>query len=82
MESGRMLLTCIEFIQKSKKMNYQKYFYENNEIKLIIEEDVVGFYLIIYKQDAPHQSINDYLLDSLEQAFKVAKDKFGVSIEQ
>jgi hypothetical protein len=63
-------------------MIYLKYIYKSNSLKLIIEEDIIGFYLIIYKDPLSEKSNEDYLVDSLEEAFQEAKEKFGVSIEQ
>jgi len=40
-----------------------------------IEEDLVGWYLIKYEA---HQSSQDYLLDSLEDAFDEAEDRFEI----
>ena len=58
-----------------------KYLYKNDFIKLVIEEDIVGFYLIVYKLES-EKSNEDYLIDSLDDAFLEAQDKFGISKEQ
>lgn len=63
-------------------MNYQKYFYRSDFIKLIIEEDVVGYYLIVYYNPNSIESNEDYLVDSLEEAFKEAEERFGVLSQQ
>lgn len=63
-------------------MTFKKYQFQNEERKLIIEEDNVGWYLIIYTPPNNNQSSADYLLDSLEDAFEEAKDRFGVSPSQ
>lgn len=59
-------------------MIYLKYLYIDDNIKLIIEEDIVGFYLIVFKNPISQKSNEDYLVDSLDDAFKEAKDRFGI----
>lgn len=56
----------------------QKYSFISSDLKLIIEEDIIGYYLIVYKDIFSEVSTEDYLLDSLEEAFRVAQEKFGV----
>jgi hypothetical protein len=63
-------------------MKYLKYLYKNDYLKLVIEEDIVGFYLIVYNNPQSEKSSEDYLVDSLEDAFQEAKERFGVSSEQ
>lgn len=63
-------------------MSYLKYLYKDEFIKLIIEEDAVGFYLIVYKNPNTEKSDADYLVDSLEEAFKEANERFQISKEQ
>lgn len=63
-------------------MSYLKYLYKSDTLKLIIEEDVIGFYLIVYKDLQSKKSSEDYLVDSLEEVFQEAKEKFGVSSKQ
>jgi hypothetical protein len=63
-------------------MTYLKYIYKSNTLKLIIEEDIVGFYLTVYRDPLSEKSNEDYLVDSLEEAFQKAKDNFNVSIDQ
>ncbi len=60
-----------------------KYLYRKNNLKLIIEEDVVGYYLYVYK-DIENTGIatEDYLLDSLEMAFSEAEALFGIQKNQ
>jgi hypothetical protein len=60
-------------------MHYEKYTYKNNSLELVIEQDIVGFYLIIYKDHYSRKSSEDYLFDSLDEAFQTAERKFGVS---
>ena len=45
---------------------------------MLIEEDFVGYYLIIYNDPQSLRSDEDYLLDSLEEAFDEAEQRFGV----
>ncbi len=59
-----------------------KFVYKNNYLKLIIEEDIVGVYLIVYKDPQSEKSSEDYLIDSLDEAFQEAQEKFGVSKKQ
>ena len=63
-------------------MHSLKYLYINDDLKLIIEEDVVGFYLYVYKDPQSEKSTEDYLFDSLEIAFQEAKERFGITNEQ
>jgi len=63
-------------------LKYLKYIYKSDFLKLIIEEDDVGFYLIIYNDPQSEKSSEDYLVDSLEEAFAEAEEKFGVSSSQ
>lgn len=59
-----------------------KYLYKSNNLKLLIEEDLVGFYLIIYPDPHSEKSSEDYLFDSLEDVLRVAESKFGISKKQ
>lgn len=63
-------------------MEYLKYFYKSNSLKLVIEEDIVGFYLIVYNDSQLEKSSEDFLVDSLEDAFQEAEERFGVSCKQ
>ena len=63
-------------------MTYSKYIFTNDTLKLVIDEDIVGYYLIVYKDPYSEKSNEDYLLDSLEDAFEEAKEKFGITREQ
>ena len=58
-----------------------KFLYKNDSLKFI-EEDTVGYYLIVYNDPNSENSNKDYLVDSLEEAFQEAKEKFGISKEQ
>lgn len=60
-------------------MSHKKFLYIDDNIKLIIEEDVVGFYLIEYPEPDSIKSCHDYLLDSLEDAFKEAEERYCVN---
>lgn len=59
-----------------------KYLYVNDNLKLVIEEDIVGFYLIVYSNPFSEKSSADYLLDSLDDAFNEAKRRFKISREE
>ena len=73
----------IEFILfENNDMGNSKYQYLSNEIKLIIEEDPAGFYLIVYTNPSSPVSTHDYLLDSLKDAFDMAKKQNGIEISQ
>jgi hypothetical protein len=63
-------------------MNNLKLLYKDTSLKVVIEEDIIGFYLIVYKDPLSTISTEDYLLDNLEDALKEAKELFGISIEQ
>lgn len=63
-------------------MGYLKYIYKSDLLKLVIEEDIVGYYLIVYDDPKSEKSSEDYLVDSIEEAFQEAKDKFGISRSQ
>jgi 5-bromo-4-chloroindolyl phosphate hydrolysis protein len=54
------------------------YIYSNSSIKLLINSDTVGYYLIIYKNPHSLNSTEDYLYDSLDDAFQAAEEKFHV----
>lgn len=62
--------------QRSKML---KLLYKNESIKLIIEEDVIGFYLIVYEDPNSEKATQDYLLDSLDDAFQEAEEEFGIT---
>lgn len=59
-------------------MNLSQYIYIKNSLKMIIEEDLIGFYLIIYNDPQSLESDEDYLLDSLKEAFDLAEERFSV----
>jgi len=60
----------------------KKYIFKGKTLKLVIEPDIVGTYLIVYRNPSQDISDEDYLLDSLEEAFQYAFDKFGVKREE
>ena len=43
-----------------------------------LEEDLVGWYLIVYEDKELKKSIEDHLLDSYEDAIEIANEKFHV----
>ena len=65
-------------------MNYKKYIYEDENMKLILEEDVkeVGWYLIVFDDPENNASTADYVYDSENLAFEGAKKRFGIDRDQ
>ena len=63
-------------------MKDSRYTYEDEKLRLIIEEDVVGYYLVVFDKNNSSTSVADYLLDTLEEAFVFADNKFKVSRSQ
>lgn len=63
-------------------MNDLKYLYNDEFLKLVIEQDIVGFYLIVYNNPNSEKSSEDYLFDSLEEVFQAAQEKFHISPTQ
>ena len=55
-----------------------KFQYKSDLLKIVIEEDFVGFYLTVYENPNSLNSNKDYLFDSLEDAFNEAEEKFSV----
>lgn len=77
-----MQQASIEYIQRIDFVSYLKYLYKNDFFKLVIEEDDIGFHLIVYNDPCSEKSDEDYLIDSLEEAFQEAEQKFGVTSGQ
>lgn len=48
--------------------------------KLVIEEDVVGWYLYVYDFSGS-QCLKDFLLDSLNEAQEEARELYGINTE-
>ena len=71
-----MLLQNIGFIQRMFDM--RKLFYETKDAFYELDEDVVGWYLIVYKDKSKNLSIEDHLFDSYENALQVAKEDFNI----
>lgn len=63
-------------------MNFEHYEYKKSKIKLIIKEDRVGYYLLVYSNPDINGADHDYLLDDLESALFVAQEKFGVKKDE
>ena len=62
-------------------MRYKELFCSGEENSFAIKEDTVGWYLIVYDSINSIESdvsTEDYLLDTLEDAFEMAYKKFGV----
>ena len=55
--------------------NWRKYQCQKDGVSYLIEEDLVGWYLIVYQNN---RSSQDCLLDTLEDAFLKAEQKFAI----
>jgi len=55
----------------------KKYWRQKGETSYVIEEDLVGWYFIIYKNHT-NKSSEDYLFDTLEDILFEAEDRFGI----
>ncbi len=55
---------------------FKRYYSKNDNISYVIEEDLVGWYLIVYKNN---QSSQDYLFDTFEEAVIEAENKYGIA---
>jgi len=49
-------------------MKFEKYEYVDTQLRLVIEQDFVGYYLYVYSQPNIDAADKDYLLDDLEMA--------------
>lgn len=56
---------------------FRKLEYSNNGVCYLIEEDLVGWYLIVYNKYS-NESSKDYLFDTLEGAMFEAEDKYKI----
>lgn len=54
-------------------------FCETKDKFFVLNEDIVGWYLIVYKDKTKSVSIEDHLLDSYEDAIDFAKEDFNIS---
>jgi hypothetical protein len=64
-------------------MKYQKYLFQNNFIKLIIEgEDDSGYYMYIFQNPFSERSIADYHYETLEEAFLAVEKRFSILSSQ
>lgn len=61
-----------------------KYTFEDKErsLFLAIEEDVVGWYLIVYSNESRNGTKADYLQDTLQDVIGEAEERFGVAESQ
>lgn len=59
-------------------IKFRKYFFQKGNTSYIIEEDLVGWYLLVYDKEKAERPLKDYLLDSLEEAFFEAQDRFDI----
>lgn len=69
-----MRLRSIGYIQEMNKQ-FKKLWCQKDHLLFVIQEDLVGWYLIIYKDK---KSTADYLFDSLEEALSAANEDFHV----
>lgn len=76
-----MQRTRTEFMLNRNSNCMTKFYYKDKDLKFLIDEDVIGYYLIIYKDPNSEISSQDYVFDSLEDAFQEAEEKFGVKKE-
>lgn len=51
---------------------------KKNGSLFVIEEDIVGWYLIVYKNAETNVSSEDFLLDTKDDAFLEANERFGI----
>ncbi|MBS0620997.1 MAG: hypothetical protein JSS61_06025 [Verrucomicrobia bacterium] len=58
------------------KKSFKKYEYKSDGFIYLIEEDLVGWYLIAYDVDGG--SYQDYLVDSLQEALFEAESRFNI----
>lgn len=66
----------IGYIREMNNGNFKKFECKKNDIYYVIEEDLVGWYLIVYNNK--NESSKDYLFDTLEDAMFEAEDKFSI----
>lgn len=57
---------------------FKKFEYRENDTYYVIEEDLVGWYLIVYEDKNTDESSGDHLLDTLEDAMLEAEERFGI----
>ena len=57
---------------------FKKFEYKGNNAYYVIEEDFVGWYLIVYKEKNSYESSEDHLLDTLEDAMREADERFNI----
>lgn len=62
-------------------MNSKTYWCKKDNNLFVIEEDAIGWYLIVYPNSNKTSSSEDYLLDTLDEAFLEAKSRFKISKE-
>ncbi|MCI0382580.1 MAG: hypothetical protein L0207_05990, partial [Chlamydiae bacterium] len=66
------------YIPQMDSKRVKKYWYQKDNSSYVIEKDLVGWYLIIYNDRNANRSSEDYLFDTLEDAFFEAKEKFNI----
>jgi len=73
-----MLHHNIGYIREMNNGNFKKFECKKNNMYYVIEEDLVGWYLIVYNDKNKNGSAKDYLFDTLEDAMFEAEDKFSI----
>jgi len=57
---------------------FKKFECRENDTYYVIEEDLVGWYLIVYTDKNTNESSEDHLLDTLEDAMLEAEERFSI----
>ena len=73
-----MPLPNIRYIPQMNNKKLKKYLCQKGDSSYVIEEDLVGWYLIVYKNDSSDRSSEDHLFDTFEDALFEAEDRFGI----
>jgi hypothetical protein len=60
---------------------FRNYWCQKDGARYEIDEDLVGWYLIYYKDQNSKKSSEDYLCNSLEEAFTKAQRRYDVPRE-
>ncbi len=61
------------------RKKFKKYLFQKGDSFYVVEEDLVGWYLIVFKKHNAAKSSEDFLLDTFEDALIEAKDRFDIS---
>ena len=77
-ENGKMRHHNIGYTQKMNNKKFKKFEYRNCNTYYVIEEDLVGWYLIVYNNKNTKESSEDHLFDTLEDAMLEGEDRFSI----